>query len=102
MNYTERLQAYLRENEVPFQIQHHPMAYSAQEVAASEHVPGKVMAATNAEPAVNFDDCWKRSLDNIRQVLPHAKAQGIKIAIENVWNDFLTTPEQFVKYLDEV
>ena len=46
MNCMERLQAYLRENKVPFEIQHHPIAYSAQEVAASEHVPGKVMAKT--------------------------------------------------------
>ena len=46
MNCMERLQAYLRENNVPFQIQHHPVAYSAQEVAASEHVPGKMMAKT--------------------------------------------------------
>src|SRR5215210_198183 len=46
MNCMERLQAYLLENKVPFQVQHHPIAYSAQEVAASEHVPGKVMAKT--------------------------------------------------------
>jgi len=39
MDCMERLQAYLRESKVPFQIQHHPVAYSAQEVAASEHVP---------------------------------------------------------------
>jgi Ala-tRNA(Pro) deacylase len=46
MNCMERLQAYLRENRVPFQIRHHPVAYSAREVAASEHVPGKMMAKT--------------------------------------------------------
>jgi Ala-tRNA(Pro) deacylase len=46
VNCMERLQVYLRENEVPFQIQHHPIAYSAQEVAAREHVPGEVMAKT--------------------------------------------------------
>lgn len=46
MNCFERLQAYLRENQVPFQVQHHPTAYTAQEVAASEHVPGKLMAKT--------------------------------------------------------
>ena len=46
MNCMERLQAYLRENKVPFEIQHHPIAYSAQEVAASEHVPGKALAKT--------------------------------------------------------
>ena len=34
------LEAYLRDNKVPFQVQHHTLAYTAQEVAASEHVPG--------------------------------------------------------------
>lgn len=27
----------------PFQVQHHPLAYTAQAVAASEHIPGKMM-----------------------------------------------------------
>ena len=41
-----RLEAYLREKEVPFEIRHHPRAVTAQEVAASEHVPGKMLAKT--------------------------------------------------------
>ena len=40
----DRLEAYLRENGVPFEVQHHPRAVTAQEVAASEHVPGKMLA----------------------------------------------------------
>jgi Ala-tRNA(Pro) deacylase len=44
MDCLERLQAYLRQHQVSFQIQHHPLAYTAQEVAASEHIPGKMMA----------------------------------------------------------
>lgn len=40
----ERLEAYLREQGVPFQIQHHPPTYTAQETAASEHLPGRMMA----------------------------------------------------------
>ena len=44
MNCKERLEAYLRENKVPFQVVHHPLAYTAQEVAAAEHVPGKMLA----------------------------------------------------------
>ncbi len=44
MNCKERLEAYLRENKVPFQMVHHPLAYTAQEVAAAEHVPGKMLA----------------------------------------------------------
>ena len=44
MNCKDRLEAYLRENKVPFQVVHHPLAYTAQEIAASEHVPGKMLA----------------------------------------------------------
>jgi Ala-tRNA(Pro) deacylase len=42
----DRLEAYLREKQVPFDVRHHPRAITAQEVAASEHVPGKMLAKT--------------------------------------------------------
>ena len=32
--------------QVPFEVRHHPGAITAQEVAASEHVPGKMLAKT--------------------------------------------------------
>jgi Ala-tRNA(Pro) deacylase len=44
MGCKEHLEAYLRENKVPFQVQHHAVAYTAQEVAAAEHVPGRMLA----------------------------------------------------------
>jgi Ala-tRNA(Pro) deacylase len=40
----ERLEAYLHEHQVRFQTQHHSLAYTAQELAASEHIPGKQVA----------------------------------------------------------
>lgn len=43
MRCKERLEAYLRKSGVPFQVQHHPIAYTAQEVAASEHIPGRML-----------------------------------------------------------
>ena len=46
MNCKQRLESYLRENGVPYQGQHHPRAITAQEVAATEHVPGKMFAKT--------------------------------------------------------
>jgi Ala-tRNA(Pro) deacylase len=42
----ERLENYLREDQVRFEEHHHPRAVSAQEVAASEHVPGRMLAKT--------------------------------------------------------
>lgn len=40
----DRLAAYLHANRVPFETQHHQVAYTAQDVAASEHLPGQLMA----------------------------------------------------------
>jgi Ala-tRNA(Pro) deacylase len=53
----ERLETYLREHSVPFQVQHHSIAYTAQELAASEHIPGKqvakvVMVIADGKPAM--------------------------------------------------
>jgi Ala-tRNA(Pro) deacylase len=44
MSGKERLETYLREHNVAFQEDHHPIAYTAQEVAAAEHVPGHLVA----------------------------------------------------------
>ena len=46
MQCRDRLENYLRDNQVPFEQQHHPRAVSAQEVAASEHLPGRMLAKT--------------------------------------------------------
>ncbi|HZP25687.1 MAG TPA: YbaK/EbsC family protein [Dehalococcoidia bacterium] len=44
MNCKEKLEQYLREHKVPFTVHHHPVAYTAQELAESEHVTGKAVA----------------------------------------------------------
>ena len=40
----DKLEAYLRDCQVLFKSQHHRTAFTAQEVAASEHVSGEMMA----------------------------------------------------------
>jgi Ala-tRNA(Pro) deacylase len=42
----QRLESYLRENGAPFEVHHHARAITAQEVAAVEHVPGRMFAKT--------------------------------------------------------
>jgi hexulose-6-phosphate isomerase len=60
-------------------------------------VPGKV---SNKETE-NHDQVWSRSQAEVRKVLPLAERLGVKIAIEVVWNDFITTPEELIRYVDE-
>jgi hexulose-6-phosphate isomerase len=59
-------------------------------------VPGRV------NKDVSYDDCFKRSVAEINKVVPLAGELGVKIAIENVWNDFITKPEQAKAYLDDI
>ncbi len=59
-------------------------------------VPGAVRDPENE----NHQQVWERSQAEIRRALPQAREAGVRIAIEVVWNDFLTTPEQLVEYVD--
>ncbi|MBI5097158.1 MAG: YbaK/EbsC family protein [Nitrospirae bacterium] len=40
----ERLEGYLKENKVTYKVIKHPEVYTAQEIAAAMHVPGKELA----------------------------------------------------------
>ena len=81
MTCKERVEAYLREQRVPFESQHHRVAFTAQEVAASEHLPGDLIAKV----VMVFADA-----DMVMLVLPAShRANLSKVAAElgviNVW-----------------
>ncbi len=60
-------------------------------------VPGKVSDDKNE----NYDQVYARSQAEIKKALPLAEELGVKIAIEVVWNDFITKPEQLIAYVDD-
>jgi hexulose-6-phosphate isomerase len=51
---------------------------------------------------VRYDDCWKRSQEQIRRAIPIAEAAKCKIAIENVWNQFIMSPMEAARFVDEI
>jgi L-ribulose-5-phosphate 3-epimerase len=51
---------------------------------------------------VTYDQCWERSQAEVKKALPTAEKNGVKIAIEVVWNNFITKPDQLVEYVDSV
>jgi L-ribulose-5-phosphate 3-epimerase len=55
-----------------------------------------------ARNGVSYEQCWERSIVEIKKAVPVAKDLGVKISIENVGNDFITTPEQALAYLDAI
>jgi L-ribulose-5-phosphate 3-epimerase len=58
-------------------------------------VPGVV----NKE--VSYEQCYERSQAEVKKALPAAEKAKVKIAIEVVWNNFITKPEQLVQYVDD-
>ena len=50
---------------------------------------------------VSYADAYKRSQEEIRKLLPLAEETAIKLAIENVWNNFLISPLEAARYIDE-
>ncbi len=72
---------------------HDAHAYGATSVLL---VPGV------AKNGVSYEQCFERSIVEIKKAIPVAKELGVKIAIENVGNDFIATPEQAVEYLNAI
>lgn len=50
---------------------------------------------------VSYQDAYKRSQEEIRKAIPLAEELQVKIAIENVWNQFLLSPLEAARYVDE-
>jgi len=51
-------------------------------------------------PDANYEQCWDRSIAEIKKVVPYAEDLGVDILIENVWNDFLTDPKETARFID--
>ena len=50
---------------------------------------------------ISYAEAYDRSQAEIRKALPLAEEHGVKIALENVWNQFLLSPLEFARYIDE-
>jgi L-ribulose-5-phosphate 3-epimerase len=58
-------------------------------------VPGVVNAN------VTYKEAYERSQAEIRKLLPVAEETGVKIAFENVWNQFILSPLEAARYVDD-
>ncbi len=49
-----------------------------------------------------YDDAYRITQEELKKVLPEAEKAGVKISIENVWNNFLLSPLEAACYVDEL
>ncbi len=62
-------------------------------VNAEFAAPGKVM---------DYETCYKRSLESIMKVKQYAEEYKVNIGLENVWNKFLLSPLEMREFIDKV
>ena len=51
---------------------------------------------------ISYADAYTRSQELIKQAVPFAEKAKCRIAIENVWNQFLLSPIEAARYVDEI
>lgn len=51
---------------------------------------------------MSYEVAYKNSLESVRQLIPLAENSGVKIGLENVWNNFILSPVEAKHFLDEI
>jgi L-ribulose-5-phosphate 3-epimerase len=67
-------------------------AYGADTVL---FVPGLV------NETVRYDECWNRTVEELKKIIPLAEKLKVKIGLENVWNNFLISPMEAASFVDQ-
>jgi hexulose-6-phosphate isomerase len=82
--------------------------WSLDKIPASIDLAKKVGATTVlvAPPQVKedyaYDECYAKSQAAYREVLPYAEKQQVYLLVETVWNNFLLSPMEMARYIDEM
>lgn len=59
-------------------------------------VPGVVNAS------VSYEIAYQTAQKNIHKLIPYAEKHQVKIALENVWNNFILSPVEAKRFVDEI
>ncbi|GAB1453699.1 sugar phosphate isomerase/epimerase [Draconibacterium sp.] len=51
---------------------------------------------------VSYEQAYITALDSVRSLIPYAEKTGMQIGLENVWNNFLLSPIEAKRFVDEI
>ncbi len=51
---------------------------------------------------VSYATAYKNALDSIRKLIPYVEETGMKIGLENVWNNFILSPVEAKNFIEEI
>ncbi|SRR5690554_96485 len=51
---------------------------------------------------VSYEQAYITSQNSIRELIPYVEETGMKLGVENVWNNFLISPVEAKRFIDEI
>src|SRR5699024_1449205 len=51
---------------------------------------------------VSYEQAYENALDSFRKLIPHVEKTGMRIGLENVWNNFILSPVEAKMFVDEI
>lgn len=51
---------------------------------------------------VSYEQAYINSQNSVRELIPYAEETGMQIALENVWSNFLISPVEAKRFVDEI
>ncbi|MFH1922421.1 MAG: sugar phosphate isomerase/epimerase family protein [Planctomycetota bacterium] len=60
-----------------------------------------LVVAGRVDKDTSYDENYKATQAWIREAIPLAEKHGLRLLIENVWNNFLLSPLEMARYIDE-
>ena len=76
--------------------------FAAIDLAQRLHASSVLIVAGRVNEANAYDAVYRETQARLRDALPRAEEQGIRLLVENVWNNFLLSPMEMARYLDQL
>lgn len=80
--------------------QSHEELNTALQDAADYGASLVLLVPETVDAEMPYDRAYDRSIEEIKKAIPRAEELGVRIGIENVWNQFLLSPREFASYVD--
>lgn len=61
-----------------------------------------LLVAGRVNESMSYAKNYRVTQEIIREAIPYAKEKGIDLLVENVWNNFLLSPLEMARYIDEL
>ncbi len=64
-------------------------------------IPGCVDAFDPDFKIIEYETCWNKATEAIKELIPFAEKFGVCMCLENVWNKFLLSPVEMKCFIDQ-